>query len=44
MHHFSHVKPQDGSSDKEDWILAMFANIVDSTGWSFCQGSKEIHR
>ena len=30
VHHFDHVKPENG--DKEDWILAMFANIVDSTG------------
>lgn len=29
VHHFDHVKPE--NEDKEDWILAMFANIVDST-------------
>jgi len=28
-HHFQHVKPS--NDNKEDWILAMFANIVDST-------------
>ena len=30
MHHFDHVKPE--NNEREDWILAMFANIVDSTG------------
>ena len=32
-HHFQHVKPS--NDNKEDWILAMFANIVDSTGKKF---------
>ena len=30
-HHFAHVKPA-RHLEKEDWVLAMFANIVDSTG------------
>ena len=29
--HFAHVKPA-RHLEKEDWVLAMFANIVDSTG------------
>ena len=34
-HHFGHVKPA-RHLEKEDWVLAMFANIVDSTGESSC--------